>query len=58
MSMAVRVANPEGDSAESARLPRDHLESRNQRGLVVFDRAADPDVLRRFCVLLVARGWR
>jgi tetratricopeptide (TPR) repeat protein len=43
---AAGVADPEGDSAESARRLRDHLETRPGRGLLVFDNAADPDVLR------------
>jgi tetratricopeptide (TPR) repeat protein len=45
---AVGVADPDGDSAESARLLRDHLESRTGPGLVVFDNATDPEDLRPF----------
>lgn len=42
------VADPEGDSAESARRLREHLTSRAGRGLLVFDNAVDPDGLRLF----------
>jgi tetratricopeptide (TPR) repeat protein len=42
------VADPEGDSAESARRLREHLTSRVGLGLLVFDNAADPDGLRLF----------
>jgi tetratricopeptide (TPR) repeat protein len=42
------VADPEGDSAESARRLREHLQTRADHGLLVFDNAAAPDVLRRF----------
>jgi hypothetical protein len=47
------VADPEGDSAESARRLREHLDTTTRPGLVVFDNAADPDVLRPF---LLAAG--
>ncbi|MEV6559504.1 tetratricopeptide repeat protein [Nocardia sp. NPDC051756] len=40
------VADPEGDSAVSARRLRDCLAGRRQAGLLVFDNAVDPDVLR------------
>jgi tetratricopeptide (TPR) repeat protein len=42
------VSDPEGDSAESARRLREHLNARAGRGLLVFDNAADPDGLRLF----------
>ncbi|HEV2377793.1 MAG TPA: tetratricopeptide repeat protein, partial [Streptosporangiaceae bacterium] len=42
------VADPEGDSAESARRLRDHLGTRAREGLLVFDNAADPGLLRPF----------
>ncbi len=42
------VADPDGDSAESARRLREHLNSRAGKSLLVFDNAADPDVLRPF----------
>jgi tetratricopeptide (TPR) repeat protein len=45
---ALGVADPEGDSAESARRLRDHLETRPSRGLLVFDNATDPGELRPF----------
>jgi tetratricopeptide (TPR) repeat protein len=45
---ALGVADPEGDSAESACRLRDHLESRPGLGLVVFDNVSDPDVLRPY----------
>jgi tetratricopeptide (TPR) repeat protein len=45
---AMGVADPDGDSLESARRLRAHLETRIGHGLVVFDNAADPDVLRPF----------
>ena len=44
----VGVADPEGDSAESARRLRDHLETRPGRSLLVFDNATDPGELRPF----------
>lgn len=40
------VADPEGDSLESARLLRDHLSTRTGASLLVFDNATDPDELR------------
>ena len=43
---AVGAADPEGDSLESARRLREHLETRPGRTLLVFDDAADPDGLR------------
>jgi len=42
------VADPEGDSAESARRLREHLQTRAGDGLLVFDNAAAPEVLRPF----------
>jgi tetratricopeptide (TPR) repeat protein len=39
------VADPEGDSLESANRLREHLESRNGTGLIVFNNASDPDTL-------------
>ena len=45
---ALGVADPEGDSAESARRLRDHLESRTGPGLLVFDNAVDSDMLLPF----------
>ena len=42
------VADPEGDSLESARRLREHLQTRPGEGLVVFDNATDPDGLRPF----------
>jgi tetratricopeptide (TPR) repeat protein len=42
------VADPEGDSAESARRLREHLQTRSAAGLLVLDNAADPDRLRPF----------
>jgi tetratricopeptide (TPR) repeat protein len=45
---AVGVADPEGDSLESARRLRDHLNARVGDGLLVFDNATDPDELRPF----------
>ena len=42
------VAVPEGDSLESARRLREYLGVRSSRGVIVFDNAADPDVLRPF----------
>lgn len=43
---AVGVADPEGDSAESVRRLREHLNTRTAPGLLVFDNATDPDGLR------------
>jgi tetratricopeptide (TPR) repeat protein len=40
------VADPEGDSLESARRLREHLETRTGQSLLVFDNATDPDGLR------------
>jgi hypothetical protein len=45
---AAGVADPDGDSDRSARRLRDHLETRTAAGLLVFDNAADPDMLRPF----------
>ncbi|HEY7146236.1 MAG TPA: tetratricopeptide repeat protein [Streptosporangiaceae bacterium] len=45
---AVGAADPEGDSAESARRLREHLETRAGSSLLVLDNAADPDGLRPF----------
>jgi tetratricopeptide (TPR) repeat protein len=45
---AVGVADPDGDSAESAARLREHLTIRAGRSLLVFDNATDPDRLRRF----------
>jgi hypothetical protein len=42
------VADPEGDSLESARRLKDHLNARATIGLLVFDNATDPDGLRSF----------
>ncbi|WP_406266578.1 tetratricopeptide repeat protein [Nocardia sp. NBC_00881] len=49
----LRVADPEGDSQRSAHLLRDHLASRAEEGLLVFDNASDPD---RVCEFIPARG--
>ncbi len=43
---AAGVADPKGDSAESARRLRDHLTARTHDSLLVFDNAANPDVVR------------
>ena len=48
VAAAAGVADPEGDSAESARRLREHLQTRTSPGLLVFDNAADPDGLRPF----------
>ena len=45
---ALGVADPEGDSEESARRLRAHLQTRAGEGLLVFDNATDPDGLREF----------
>ena len=45
---ALGVADPEGDSLESARRLRAYLQTRAGPGLLVFDNAADPDGLRAF----------
>jgi hypothetical protein len=42
------VADPQGDSLESARRLREHLQTRAGDGLLVFDNAASPDDLRPF----------
>jgi tetratricopeptide (TPR) repeat protein len=42
------VADPEGDSAESARRLREHLQARAGKGLLVFDNAVGPGELRSF----------
>ena len=42
------VADPEGDSLESARRLRAYLQTRAGEGLLVFDNATDPDGLRPF----------
>ena len=43
---AAGVADPKGDSAESARRLRNHLTARAHDSLLVFDNATDPDVVR------------
>jgi Tetratricopeptide repeat len=45
---ALGVADPEGDSLESARRLRAYLQTRAGEGLLVFDNATDPDGLRPF----------
>ncbi|MGA2826142.1 MAG: hypothetical protein ABSF03_08460 [Streptosporangiaceae bacterium] len=45
---ALGVADPEGDSLESARRLRAYLQTRAGPGLLVFDNATDPDGLREF----------
>ena len=45
---ALGVADPEGDSEESARRLRAHLQTQAGEGLLVFDNATDPDGLRPF----------
>ena len=42
------MADPEGDSEESARRLREHLENRAGKSLLVFDNAVGPDILRPF----------
>ncbi|MEU7765032.1 tetratricopeptide repeat protein [Nocardia sp. NPDC049190] len=42
------VADPEGNSQRSAHLLRDHLASRAEEGLLVFDNASDPDRVSEF----------
>lgn len=42
------VADPEGDSRESARRLREHLQIRTADALLVFDNATSPDDLRQF----------
>ena len=44
----LQVADPAGDSQESARRLREHLETRPGDSLLVFDNAADPDRLRPY----------
>ena len=44
----VGVADPDGDSRESARRLREQLETRSGPGLLVFDNAQEPDTLRPF----------
>ena len=48
VAQRVGVADPEGDSVESARLLRDYLSTRTGTSLLVFDNATDPDGLRPF----------
>ena len=48
VAKAAGVADPEGDSAESARRLRDHLTVRASESLLVLDNAADPDLIRPF----------
>ncbi|MFI9507764.1 tetratricopeptide repeat protein [Nocardia sp. NPDC052566] len=50
----VGVADPNGDSAVSARRLRDHLSGRAAAALLVFDNAIDPDRIRP---LLPTGGW-
>ncbi|MFB8275376.1 tetratricopeptide repeat protein [Nocardia colli] len=50
------VADPEGDSAVSARRLRDCLAGRRQAGLLVFDNVVDPDAIRP--LLPIAGGTR
>ena len=45
---AAGVADPDGDSVESARRLRDHLTVRAGESLLVFDNADDPALLRPF----------
>lgn len=45
---AVGVEDRDGDSQRSAMRLRDFLETRQERGLIVFDNAVDPDGLRPF----------
>ena len=45
---ALGVADPEGDSLESARRLREHLQTPTGQGLLVLDNATDPDNLRTF----------
>ena len=42
------VADPLGDSLESARRLKEHLQTRHDESLLVFDNANDPDELRPF----------
>lgn len=48
IAQRVGVADPDGDSLESARRLREHLETRKGAALVVFDNAVDPDGLLEF----------
>ena len=41
----VGVADPQGDSAESARRLRDHLSARTEPALLILDNATDPDLV-------------
>jgi tetratricopeptide (TPR) repeat protein len=41
----IGVADPEGDSATSARRLREHLEGRQEEALLVIDNATDPDAV-------------
>ena len=45
---ALGVADPEGDSLESARRLGAHLQTRAGQSLLIFDNATDPDGLRAF----------
>ncbi|QBS41316.1 tetratricopeptide repeat protein [Nocardia sp. CS682] len=45
VAQRVGVANPDGDSAVSARRLRDHLSERQGPGLLVLDNATNPDLL-------------
>jgi hypothetical protein len=45
---AVGVADPAGDSLESARRLREHLDARTSDGLLVMDNVTDPDLVRMF----------
>ncbi|GAB2580175.1 tetratricopeptide repeat protein [Kribbella endophytica] len=42
---SLRVDDPDGDSTRSAQRLRDHLQTRPERGLLIFDNATDPDDL-------------
>ena len=44
----IGIADPEGNSVESARRLREHLQIRIDKSLLVFDNAIDPDELRPF----------
>lgn len=49
LASRLNVADPEGDSAESARRVTEHLATRRgESTLIVFDNATDPDVVRQF----------
>jgi hypothetical protein len=45
LAARVGVADPDGDSAESARRLRDHLSERSEPALLVLDNATDPDLV-------------